>query len=108
MGFIHGFFFVQKTEENHVEDATCIKWVFQLQIKTDNIHKRQTCMILRVIVTLKPLCIKISDQAPPKYPTIAIILHGTALNQAACVRSTRCICSRKAAFMISYKKIKLM
>jgi hypothetical protein len=45
-------------------------------------------MIFRVKVTLIPLRINMSDHVPPKYPINPITLHGTALNHAACLRST--------------------
>ena len=49
---------------------------------------RVTCMILRTDVTEYPALIKKSDIAPAMYPEIAIVPHGTALNQAACFKFT--------------------
>ena len=55
--------------------------------------KSQTCMIFRVRVMLVPRRINKSDQKPAMYPVKAIILHGTALNQAACLRFTWYTCN---------------
>lgn len=61
--------------------------ILALDMKVDMLVLH-TCMILRVKVIVVPLRINMSEHKPPRYPMIAITLHGTALNQAACLRST--------------------